>query len=72
MDSNSIAPVPLKTKADILQIMVGLAFDAERINEDALSSFLLMGVECADLPKGMKRRLVNIGYDIVRTFKRAA
>lgn len=70
MDNNSFAeqPVPLKSKADILQIMVGLAMDADRIGEPILSSFLLMGVRGAELPTGTRKRLVNIGHDLMRVF----
>lgn len=70
MTNNSFAeqPVPLKSKADILQIMVGLAMEADRIGEPILSSFLLMGVQGAELPTGTRKRLVNIGHDLMRVF----
>lgn len=56
-----------RTKADILQIMAGLSIDADLIGEPILANFLMLGVEGAKLPMGIRKRLVNWGFDVVRS-----
>lgn len=56
-----------RSKADILQIMVGLSLDAEQLGEPVLASYLLLGVEGAKLPMLLRKRVVNVGFDLVRS-----
>lgn len=61
----SIANPPPRSKADILQIMAGLAIDAGAIGEPILATFLMLGVRGASLPFYVRQRLVNAGCSLL-------